>query len=98
MPGVFGLPGGYPREEWDRGGESVAVEILHTRRCANWEAALDVVERVAHEERIAVKISARLVDSMGLARELRLHGSPTVRVAGRDLQPEVDEHDDFSLG
>ena len=76
----------------------VPVEILHTSGCGRWEAARAAVHRVAAEAGVAITISERLVGSMEAARELRFLGSPTVRVRGRDVQPEVEEHEDFSLG
>ena len=90
---------------WEREGgrvlvttEPVPVEILHTPGCGRWGAARAAVKRVGEEEEVAVTISERLIDSLDLARASRFAGSPTVRVRGRDVQPEADELEDFGLG
>ena len=90
-----GAASGGPEEA---GGAPIPVEVLHTAGCGRWEAARGAVLRVAEEQGITVTVSARLVDDAQAARELRFLGSPTVRVRGRDVQPEADERDDFGLG
>jgi len=76
----------------------VLVEVLHTPGCGRWEAAFGAVVHVAEEEGIVVTPSERVVAGEDEARALRFPGSPTVRVAGQDVQPEVDELQDFGLG
>ena len=82
----------------EAGGGPVPVEVLHTAGCGRWEAARAAVLRVAEEEAVLITISERLLDSVEDAKELRFPGSPTVRVRGRDVQPEADELEDFGLG
>jgi hypothetical protein len=76
----------------------VVVEVLHTAGCGRWQAARDALVRVAREESIAVTLTETLVESEGQAQALRFPGSPTVRVAGHDLQPEIEMHHDHGLG
>jgi hypothetical protein len=45
-----------------------------------------------------VTLTETLVESEGQAQALRFPGSPTVRVAGHDLQPEIEMHHDHGLG
>jgi hypothetical protein len=56
------------------------------------------VQRVAGRESIAITLSESAVSTDDEAKSLRFPGSPTVRVNGRDLQPEVEEIADFGLG
>jgi hypothetical protein len=35
---------------------------------------------------------------LAVAQALRFPGSPTIRVRGRDLQPQAEERGDFGLG
>lgn len=76
----------------------VPVEILHTPGCGNWQTARDAVYRVAEEVGVAVALSDAVVDSLGAADTLRFVGSPTVRVRGRDVQPEAEARADYGLG
>jgi hypothetical protein len=53
---------------------------------------------VAEEEYIAIVISEMTVSTDDEALALHFPGSPTVRVCGRDLQPEAEQLADFGLG
>jgi hypothetical protein len=79
-------------------GSPIPVEILHTETCGNWPLAVAAVRRVADEFGIAVTISDFVVDTPEAAQALRFPGSPTIRVRGRDLQPQAEERGDFGLG
>jgi hypothetical protein len=76
----------------------VPVEILRTPGCGNWQAARDAAYRVAEELGAAVTVGETLVDSLDDAEARRFVGSPTVRVRGRDVQPEAERRTDFGLG
>jgi len=58
----------------------------------------DAVRRVAAEHGIPIALSETVITTDDEARALRIPGSPTVRVRGRDLQPELEEAADFGLG
>jgi hypothetical protein len=53
---------------------------------------------VAREEDLAVEIVDEIVVSPAAAVRLRFPGSPTVRVEGRDLQPDIEALGDYGLG
>jgi hypothetical protein len=67
---------------------SVRVEILAREDCPNRGMAITVVERVVDEIGVPADIEVvELVDDSE-AEELRILGSPTVLVDGRDVDPE----------
>ena len=73
------------------------VEVLYFDACPNHEAARALVERVGRELRIEHELRlVTVVDEEG-ARRLRFPGSPTIRVDGRDVDPEANERDDYGL-
>ncbi len=76
----------------------VVVEILHTPDCGHWRTTRDAVLRVAGEEAIRVVLAETTVRTADEAQALRFPGSPTVRLRGRDLQPEIEEGADYGLG
>jgi hypothetical protein len=78
--------------------EPVSVEILHTAGCGNWPSARDAVLRVAEEEGVAVALTETVVATSESAVAQRFVGSPSVRVRGRDVQPEVEARTDYGLG
>ena len=73
------------------------VEILYFDGCPNHEPARALVERVAAELGLHAKIELIEVADADSASRLRFLGSPTVRVDGRDVEPDADVRSDFVL-
>ena len=80
------------------GVRSVSVEILHTADCGHWRDAVATVCRAATGTGVVAAVTDTVVDDLDQARALRFVGSPTVRVEGRDVQPEAEERTDYGLG
>jgi K+-transporting ATPase c subunit len=76
----------------------VTVELLHTPACGQWRTVFAAAQRVAAETGIAVTVTEVLVDTPEKAQALRFVGSPTVRVDGRDVQPEAEDRTDYGPG
>jgi hypothetical protein len=76
----------------------VQVEVLFAPDCANSEAARTAVKRVARAAGVSVEVVVTPVADQAEARRLRFPGSPTIRVAGRDLEPRADAVEQFGLG
>ena len=73
------------------------VEILYFDGCPNHEPALALVERLSRE--LGIEPELRLVhvrDRLAAAR-LRFLGSPTIRVAGVDVDPHTEQRTDYAL-
>ena len=81
--------------EHDR--ERPLVEILYFDGCPNHEAARAMVERVSSELGLEPELRLVNVPDEDAARRLRFLGSPTIRVAGRDVDPEAGERDEYVL-
>ncbi len=71
------------------------VEILYFEGCPNHEATLDLVERLARELQVAPEIALLVVPDSESAGRFRFLGSPTVRVEGRDVEPDAEERRDY---
>jgi hypothetical protein len=71
--------------------KSHVVEIMFTERCPHVREAIDHVRKAAEGRAREAEIEVRLVlvETMGEACALEFLGSPTVRVDGRDVEPEV---------
>lgn len=68
------------------------VEILFTERCPHVRAAIDHVRAATEFVRAgeaSIDVRLVLVETMSEARKLEFLGSPTVRVDGRDVEPDV---------
>lgn len=77
---------------------AVEAEVLSSPSCSSRDAVADTVRRAAEEAGVVVALTERVVGSDEEARALRMPGSPTVRVAGHDVEPGADALEDFGLG
>lgn len=73
------------------------VEILSFAGCPNHLGAIALVERLSGELGIEPEIELVEVPDQEAARRLRFLGSPTIRVGGRDVDPDADERSDYAL-
>ena len=72
------------------------ISILYCEGCPNWYSALEDVKEVIAEYYVDAVIEAVQVTSQDQAEELEFLGSPTVRVDGMDVEPDLIESG-FSL-
>ncbi|HEX5192301.1 MAG TPA: hypothetical protein VFW09_05810 [Solirubrobacteraceae bacterium] len=73
------------------------VEILYFDGCPNHEPLVARVPAVLRAAGIEAEVVSRRVESERDARALRFLGSPTVRVDGRDVEPEAATRSDYGL-
>jgi hypothetical protein len=73
------------------------VEILYFDECPNVHRTVALVERVSRE--LGLEPDLRLINVLddAAAKRLRFLGSPTVRVAGRDVDPDSEGRSDYGL-
>ena len=76
----------------------IAVEVLCVEGCPNCQSLLGDVETLLARTGQRARVEVRTVRSTGQARALRFLGSPTLRVNGRDVEPEADVRSDYALG
>ena len=67
------------------------IEVLVAPDCPHGEATLTRIRAALDRLELDVEPEVRTVSSVAEARELRMPGSPTVRVDGRDLEPSPPE-------
>ncbi len=73
------------------------IEILYFDGCPNHEPTLLAREVVA-ELGLAAEIRQVRIQTPEEATERRFLGSPSVRVNGKDIEPEARGSEDFALG
>jgi hypothetical protein len=64
------------------------IEVFYVPGCPNHEPAVEAVTNVLASEALETEICEVPVRSEGEAQLLEFPGSPTVRVDGRDVEPE----------
>jgi len=76
----------------------ILVELLYSQGCLSLPPSRQLVEKVAREMAWPVEIREVLVSTPEEAQILKFPGSTTIRINGRDLEPEVAGRSDYSLG
>jgi hypothetical protein len=66
----------------------VDIEFLYWEGCPSYPEARQLLGEVLAERQIDAKIKVREVRSQAEAEDLRFPGSPTIRVDGRDVDPD----------
>jgi hypothetical protein len=82
----------------ERAVQRVEVEILMSPSCPSAGAVADAVRRVAVEAGVLAQLSERVLATVEEAEAARMPGSPTVRIGGRDVEPDAEALQDFGLG
>jgi hypothetical protein len=73
------------------------VELLYTEGCPGAAALLARVRVLLDEADDGTPIQQRLIVSDQDARRERFLGSPTLRVDGRDVDPDAHARDDYAV-
>ena len=73
------------------------VEVLCFDGCPTYEAAEKTLRDVFADKGLEADVELVAVNTDEEARRLRFPGSPTIRVAGKDLFP-TEEREDWRLG
>jgi hypothetical protein len=67
------------------------IEVLYVPGCPNHQPAIHRLRKVLQSEAVSVPIQEIAVADEGMARSLQFPGSPTVRINGRDAEPNGQE-------
>ena len=76
---------------------TVEIQVLHFAGCPNHDRALQLLREVAQELGLAIEVEVSEVPDQAAAAALRFLGSPTIRIAGRDIDPDARERTHFAL-
>jgi hypothetical protein len=74
-----------------------SAELLYFDGCPNYEALLPRLRALLEEVGSGSTLELRRIESEEEAQRLRFLGSPTVRVDGRDVEPDASARQDFGL-
>jgi hypothetical protein len=73
------------------------IEVLYFDGCPNHEALLSHLREMLARTGLSAAIDLRRIASDEAAQRERFLGSPTVRVNGRDVEPEAELRTDYGL-
>lgn len=73
------------------------IEVLYFSGCPNHEPTVALAREVVRELGLEAELREVPVETAEEAEALRFVGSPTVRVNGRDIEPEARKVQEFAL-
>jgi hypothetical protein len=73
------------------------IEVLYVEHCPCVPAALSLIQRIRAELGIDAEIRTTLITDQATAEWAQFPGSPTVRVAGRDVEPGAEPPVEYTL-
>ena len=76
---------------------ALRVELLYFDGCPGYESLLPRLKRLLAERAPEATLELLAIESLEAAEEHRFLGSPSVRIDGRDVEPQADARKDFGL-
>ncbi len=73
------------------------IEVLYVPNCPNHAVALERLREILTRESLEAHLDEVLLSSAEMAQSLRFPGSPTIRINGRDIEPQERETASFGL-
>jgi hypothetical protein len=73
------------------------IELLYVANCPNHAVALERLRATLSGVNFHMHVNEVLVRDREMAHSLRFPGSPTIRVNGQDVEPQVDRATSFGL-
>ena len=73
------------------------VQLLYFDGCPNAMKALEDLNAVLAGEGLQVKVDRIMVRNPSHARRLRFLGSPSIRIDGRDVEPDARSRTDYGF-
>lgn len=73
------------------------IQLLHTESCHSYQEALVGIKEALKELGLSAELEVILVDSPEKARAYKFLGSPTIKINGLDLEPELEATENFNI-
>jgi hypothetical protein len=76
---------------------SPTIEIFYFAGCPNYEPTVNLAREVLGELGLETEVLEVAVETPDDAEAQRFVGSPSVRVNGKDIEPEAEDRREFAL-
>jgi hypothetical protein len=73
------------------------IEVLYVPNCPHHAIALDRLRGILSAESFQKHVNEVLVQDADMAQSLQFPGSPTIRINGRDVEPQSGKTSAFGL-
>lgn len=76
----------------------ITVDVLSVKGCQTTQPTIELIKKIAGRLGINAKIRQRTIATNEEAAERKFIGSPTVQIAGQDIDPEMRLAKNYGLG
>jgi len=73
----------------------LTIDFLYYDDCPHYPEALDILKEVLSEEHIEADITMIPVANVDEAEQLKFLGSPTIKIDGEDVEPEIEQRTEY---
>lgn len=78
--------------------EHILVEALFAPNCGSRGATLLMIEKITLNQALKIDLKEIAIRSIPEAKAAKFLGSPSVRINGKDIEPESIEKTDYGVG
>ena len=78
--------------------EHILIEALFAPNCGSRDATLLMINTVSRHQALKIDIKETTISSTPEANSSKFLGSPSIRINGKDIEPESVENSDYGFG
>ena len=78
--------------------ERILIEALFAPNCGSRDATLLMINEVSRNQAAKTDIKETTISSTPEANSSKFLGSPSIRINGKDIEPESVENSDYGFG
>lgn len=78
--------------------EHILIEALFAPNCGSREATLQMIDSVSLNQSVKIDLKETTINTTPEADSAKFLGSPSIRIDGKDIEPESRENTDYGVG
>ncbi len=78
--------------------DHIIIEALFAPDCGSRDATLLTINKLTQEQGMKVDLTETTICSIPEAKAAKFLGSPSIRINGKDIEPESIEKTDYGFG
>ena len=82
----------------DTKSEHILIEALFAPDCGSRDATLLMINELSRNQTVKVDIKELTINATSEAHSAKFLGSPSIRINGKDIEPESIEKSDYGFG
>lgn len=78
--------------------DQILIEALFAPGCGSRDATLLMINKLINEQGVKTDLIETTIGSISEAKSTKFLGSPSIRINGKDIEPEANEKADYGVG